>query len=252
MVKKSTYGQIVSISLKGPPLQWHVHVFCLTQNMCLQRPGLTAPECQEIAAFAERLLYVGKHVNLDGIIQWDECDQAISNSQEALVAQVFLNISCQFFALELLCNFAIFALKNDVVNTLNSLLLASMPRCQVTSASIDYYKDKIGVSFYPIKFLYTINLAALLLYQLYLKVSYPIIFLYNINPSNGLYNRIHLVVLSVTFRLLRYLILKLQYYSTIIQLRYIPLHTLSSINSIKFIYYQFPIKLIFVITINKA
>ena len=186
------------------------------------------------------------------MIQQDKHDQAISNSQEAFATIVFLNIRRWLLALELLHDSAIFMPKNNAVNALNSLLLASMPGCQITSTSIDYYKDKTRASFYPIKFLYTINLTTLLLYQLYLKASCPIILLYNINPSNGLYNRIYLVVLSIIPRLLKYLILKIYCYSTIIQLPCMLLYTLSSTNSIKFTCYQFPIKLAFTITINKA
>jgi ATP-dependent DNA helicase PIF1 len=165
---------------------------------------------------------------------------------------VFLNIKHQLLILEFLHNSAILILKNNTVNALNSLLLASMPRRQITSTSINHYKDETGASSYPIKFLYTVNLTTLLPYQLYLKVGCPIIFLYNINPSNSLCNKTCLVVLSITPRLLRYSILKSQYHSTIIQLPYIPLHTLSSTDSIKFICYQFPVKLTFTIIINKA
>jgi len=76
--------------------------------------------------------------------------------------------------------------------------------------------------------------------------------LYNINPSNSLYNKTRLVVLSITPKLLKYLILRSQRHSVIVQLPHIPLHTPNSTNSIKFTYYQFPVKLIFTITINKA
>ena len=75
---------------------------------------------------------------------------------------------------------------------------------------------------------------------------------YNINPSNNLYNRTHLIILSITPRLLKCLIFKLQRHSAIVQLSYILLYTLSSTNNIKFIYHQFPIKFIFIIIINKT
>ena len=41
---------------------------------------------------------------------------------------MFPNIRRQLLALELLRDFAILTLKNNAVNTLNSLLLTSMPR----------------------------------------------------------------------------------------------------------------------------
>ena len=220
--------------------------------MCLQCFNFTTPKCQEIAAFTEQLFCISKYIDLDGTVQWDKRDQAVGNSQEALIAEVFLNIRHQLLTLELLCNSTILTPKNNIVNALNSLLLTSMPRHQITSTSINYYKDETGASSYPIKFLYTVNLATLLPHQLHLKVSYPVILLYNINLSNSLYNKTRLVVLSVTLRLLRYSILKSQHYSTIVQLPYILLYTLSSTNGIKFTHHQFPIKLVFAITINKA
>jgi ATP-dependent DNA helicase PIF1 len=122
---------------------------------------------------------------------------------------MFLNIRHQLLAPELLHNSTILAPKNNTVNALNGLLLASMPRHQITSASINYYKDETGASSYPIKFLHTINLTALPPHQLHLKVGYPVILLYNINPSNGLCNRTRLIVLFITPRLLKCSILRL-------------------------------------------
>jgi len=60
---------------------------------------------------------------------------------------------------------------------------------------------------------------------------------YNINFNNGLYNGIRLIVLSITLRLLKCSILRSQRYSAIMQLLHMPLHTLSSINGIKFTCY---------------
>ena len=96
--------------------------------MHLQCSGLTTPECQEITAFAEQLLHIGEHIDLDSTVQWDKHDQAVSNSQEAFAAEVFPNIRHQLFTPEFLCDSAIFVPKNNAVNALNSLLLASMPR----------------------------------------------------------------------------------------------------------------------------
>src|SRR5205085_5703729 len=109
-----------------------------------------------------------------------------------------------------------------------------MPREETILYLVNYYKDIDNVSNFPIEFLYTINLTALLLYALRLKPSYLVMLLRNLNPTNSLYNRTRLIILLASRKLLRCSILRTRRYSKIVQLLRIPLKTLSVNAGIKF------------------
>jgi PIF1-like helicase/Helicase len=252
VVKKGTRGQIVSATLKRSPLWRNVHVFKLTQNMRLLRPGLAPGERREIAAFAEQLLRVGERVDADGRIQWDTRDMALGNSIEALAAEVFPGVSRRLLPPDVLRDSAILAPKNDVANKVNALLLRSMPGQESVSYSVDFCKDMDNASNFPIEFLHTIDLAALPPHELRLKPGCPVMLLRNLDPSNGLCNGTRLIVIAASRKLLRCSILGTRRHGEIVQLPRIPLDTPSVDAGVEFTRQQFPVKLSFAMTINKA
>ena len=179
-------------------------------------------------------------------------DQALRNSATALTIEVFPNLQTYLLSIDLLRDSTILTPKNKVINEVNTLLLQSIPREETILYLVNYYKDIDNVSNFPIEFLYTINLTTLLPYALRLKPSYLVILLRNLNPTNSLYNRTQLIMLLASRKFLRYSILRTRPYSKIMQLPRIPLKTLSVNIDVKFTRQQFPIKLAFIITINKA
>src|SRR4051794_24184622 len=116
-----------------------------------------------------------------------------------------------------------------------------MPREETILYLVNYYKDIDNVSNFPIEFLYTINLTALLPHVLHLKPRCLVMLLQNLNLSNSLYNRTRLIIVSASYKLLRCSILGTRRYSKIIQLLRIPLNTLSVNAGVKFTRQQFPI-----------
>ena len=60
---------------------------------------------------------------------------------------------------------------------------------ETISYLVNYYKNIDNISNFPIEFLYIVTITILLLYTLYLKLSYLVILLRNLDLSNGLYNR---------------------------------------------------------------
>ena len=176
----------------------------------------------------------------------------LRNNILALIKEVFLRFYKRILPTKLLRDSTIFTLKNKVINKVNIQLLQLIPREETISYLVNYYKNIDNISNFPIKFLYIVTITILLLYTLYLKPSYLVILLRNLNLSNGLYNRTQLVILSISYKLLYYLILRIYYYREVIQLPYIPLKALSTNIGVKFTCRQFPIKLTFIIIINKA
>ena len=179
-------------------------------------------------------------------------NQALRNSAIALTIEVFPNLRRCLFSIDLLRDSTILTPKNKVINEVNAILLQLIPREKTVLYLVNYYKDIDNVSNFSIEFLYTINLTLLLPHALYLKLSCLVMLLRNLNPSNSLYNRTRLIILLASRKLLRCLILRMRHYSKIVQLLRIPLNTLSVNAGVKFTRQQFPIKLAFTITINKA
>jgi hypothetical protein len=204
------------------------------------------------ASFAERLLRVGEHVDPDGRIEWDVCDRAIGNSVEALAATVFPNLRRRLLGADLLRSTAILAPKNDAVESINDLLLASMPGTQQVSCSADCCKDPDAAASFPVEFLHTISIPALPPHRLCLKIGCPVILLRNLDPDNGLCNGTRLLVESVSSKLLRCSILGTRRHGSMVQLPRIPLPAPESDAGVAFTRLQFPVKLAFAMTINKA
>jgi hypothetical protein len=258
IVKKGTRGQIVAATLKRSPLWQNMHVFRLTQNMRLLRPGIGEEERIQVATFASKLLSVGERTGPDGCITWDTRDQVLGGSIHALLASIFPDIRRSRTGPELdayadvLRDSALLAPKNDVVNDLNAQLLAAMPEQEKLSYSIDYCKDPATAAAFPREFLQSIDLPSLPPHELRLKVGCPVMLLRNLDPNGGLCNGTRLIVYSISRSVLRCKILGTRNHLKWVQLPRMPLDTPESDGGVSFTRHQFPIKLAFAMTINKA
>jgi hypothetical protein len=146
-------------------------------------------------------------------------------------------VSCYLLSTDILRDSTILAPKNDIINKVNALLLHSMPRRETVSYLVNFCKDMDNIGNFLVEFLYTINLAALPPYALRLKPGYPVMLLRNLNPSNGLCNRMRLIIIAASCKLLRCSILGTRRYSEIVQLLRIPLDTLSINAGVEFTRY---------------
>ena len=251
VVKGGTRGQIVSASLKRSPLWSHGHTIKLTQNMRLERPGLSLQERDAIASFATNLLRIGEHTGDDGKIQWDPAHRVADNSLKALADAVFPNLEHSLPSLEGLQHAAILAATNVSVSEVNHHLLGLMPGREQISVSVDYCKDGESDAF-PTEFLHSVELAQLPPHLLRLKFGSPVMLLRNLDPEQGLCNGTRLRVLHFSRTVLRCAILGTQRHGAIVQLPRMPLPSPSSEDGLEFVRHQFPVKLAFAMTINKA
>ena len=138
------------------------------------------------------------------------------------------------------------------MESINNLLLASMPGTQQVLYSADYCKDPDAAASFPVEFLHTITIPVLPPHQLYLKIGCLVILLRNLDPDNSLCNGTRLLVESVSSRLLRCSILGTRRHGSIVQLPRIPLPAPELDTGVAFTRLQFPVKLAFAMTINKA
>jgi len=149
---------------------------------------------------------------------------------------------------------AILTPTNTHVDALNELSLSLMAGhiVELPSAdSVHSVKDGEEVVF-PIEFLHTIHPQGMPAHLLNLKIGAPVLLLRNLNPSMGLCNGTRLTIIHITFRILTVQIMNGSHEG---QHAHIPrVDLLTAEGTLPFILRrrQFPIRLAFAMTINKA
>ena len=122
-----------------------------------------------------------------------------------------------------------------------------------TSYSADKVVDEENAETYATEYLNTINLSNLPPHELKLKIGATVILLRNLSPSTGLCNGTRLRVARISQRVVECEILGGKYAGNMVMIPRIPLSP-SSTEDLPFDFRrtQFPLRLAFAMTINKA
>jgi ATP-dependent exoDNAse (exonuclease V) alpha subunit len=151
----------------------------------------------------------------------------------------------------------ILSAKNTDVDEINTAILDSFPGEKAVFTSADSVTDK-EYDYIPTEFLHTLIPSGFPLHRLEVKAGVPLMLLRNLNPSEGLYNGTRMILLSWTPRILRCRILKdgvdeahHDDRNTVLIPR-LTLDASSEDNPIPLRRRQFPVRLAFAMTINKA
>ncbi|XP_059291269.1 uncharacterized protein LOC132044772 isoform X2 [Lycium ferocissimum] len=142
--------------------------------------------------------------------------------------------------------------KNDFVDEINQMFIDQFPNTIVTFIGIDETVEPKDQSQYE-DFLHTLNPSGLPPYKLVLKQNCPVILLRNLNPSEGLCNGTRLICTNFKTHVISAKIASGDFKGKHVFIPRIPL--LSSQDEklpIPFKRTQFPIRLCFAMTINKA
>ena len=142
--------------------------------------------------------------------------------------------------------------KNDFVDEINDRLIAQFPKEAKTFIAIDETVEPNDQSQFE-GFLHSLNPAGLPPYKLILKENCPVMLLRNLNPCEGLCNGTRLICCDFKSRVICAKIASGDFKDTHVFIPRIPL--LSSDDEklpIPFKRTQFPIRLCFAMTINKA
>ncbi|XP_015161034.1 uncharacterized protein [Solanum tuberosum] len=142
--------------------------------------------------------------------------------------------------------------KNDFVAEINEMFIHKFPGNTMTLVGIDETVEPKDQSQYE-DFLHTLNPSGLPPYKLTLKRNSPVILLRNLNPSEGLCNGTRLICLNFKTHVISAKIVSGDFKGKHVFIPRIPL--LSSQDEklpIPFKRTQFPIRLCFAMTINKA
>jgi hypothetical protein len=248
VIPRSTYADEINACLKSSTLWRNVHTLKLTENIRVRLQNDSSAE-----RFAKQLLDIG-----EGKMQVDANTQSITlpndfcqikATKTELINSVFPNIQRNYRNHQWLSERVILAARNIDVDSINFTIQDMLSSEAVTFKSIDTVVDENEVVNYPTEFLNSLDLPGLPPHRLQLKIGSPIILLRNINPPR-LCNGTRLVIKKLTCNVIEATILNGKFKDQNVLLPRIPM--IPSDTPIQFKRLQFPIRLAFAMTINKA
>ncbi|KAK7003156.1 hypothetical protein BgiMline_004587 [Biomphalaria glabrata] len=247
VIPKSTPADELNACLKASYLWKYVEKITLKTNMRVQ-----LSEDQNAANFSKQLLTIGDGkvpIDSNGFINFPSQFCNIVKSLEVLKSNVFCNLPENFRNHEWLCERAILAPTNDSVNRINIDILNQLPDDCKLYKSIDSTLDPAQALYYPAEFLNSLEPPGLPHHNLQLKIGAPIILLRNLDPPK-LCNGTRLVIKNLFSNLIEGTILTGCAKGEDVFIPRIPL--IPSDLPFEFKRLQFPVRLAFAMTINKA
>jgi PIF1-like helicase len=265
VVPNGSRAQIVDACISNAPFWKDVIILPLTINMRLlrNRDNMTMDERKKAEDFAEWLLQVGEGLS-DGppdelLTLPEECCIHPENGLDNLIASIYPSLNTlpptNVVRSDYFKERIILAARNTDVDELNTKILERLPGTETTFLSADKASDKNANNNipFPLEYLNNINIPGIPLHKTVLKVGCPVILLRNLDPSAGLCNGTRLLVTRFAGKVIEGKILMGQHAGQTFLIPRIALDTGSS-SGLPFTLtrVQFPIRLAFSITINKA
>lgn len=248
VIPRSTAADEINACLKSSNLWRHVKTLKLTTNMRIQlQHDETADE------FSKQLLDIGNGKLavdiLTGFVTLPTTFCRLTESKDDLIKSVFSNIAHQYKNHTWLSERAILAAKNKDVNDLNVTIQNVIAGQLVSYKSVDTVMNQDDVVNYPTEFLNSLELPGLPPHNLQLKVGSVIIMLRNINQPR-LCNGTRLAVKKLMGNVIEATILKGKFKGEDVLIPRIPM--IPTDLPFNFKRLQFPVRLAFAMTINKA
>ena len=255
VVVRDTCEQVVDACLKSSDLWKHFQSLKLSINMRVQQQNNI-----EQKNFVDFLLRVGEgkepiHLDIgDDIIKLPDDIVLDSENIKDLISEVFNDINSNYKNNDYLRDRAILTTKNVDVEEINQQILEIIPGENYEFLSADSVEDEAQVdqSLYPIEFLNTLTPSGTPPHKLLLKKDAPIILLRNLSTSEGLCNGTRLIVKNCHTNVIDAEILTGINQGTRVFIPRIRLQPSDADLPFTLIRRQFPIKLSFAMTINKA
>ena len=249
IVRKGSRAQIVDASLRRSYLwDWMRHLK-LVRNM----------RAQSDPWFADYLLRIGggtEEVNGDGDVRLpdDICVPYTGDGKDLdrLIECIFPKLNENMASKDYITSRAILLTRNERVDMINMKMISSFQGDEMVYHSFDSAIDDPH-NYYPSEFLNTLTPNGLPPHMLKLKIGCPIILLRNIDPANGLCNGMRLVVQGFAKNSINAEIVLGQHAGKRVFLPRIPLcPSDDEMFLFQFKRKQFPIRLSFAMTVNKA
>nr|XP_027062743.1 uncharacterized protein LOC113689113 [Coffea arabica] len=249
VIERATKHVLIESSFPNSILWSKLHKLKLTQNM----RAMLDP------AFSQFLLRIGEGrepvdangeiaLSPDIVIPYYDKDQSLNK----LVESVFPDLQLYSKDPYRMINRCILAPKNSSVDELNELLINKFPGNVQIYISSDRIVEQHHQGDYE-DFLNSQNPKGLPPHKLLLKENCPIMLLRNLNPNEGLCNGTRLICRELSLNIISAEIVFGIHAGKIVFIPKIPLQTSDNErNGIPFIRTQFPVRLCFALTINRA
>jgi hypothetical protein len=248
VVRKGTYVDELQACLKMSNIWKHVKSYHLQTNMRVKLSG-----CEESLWFSKQLLLLGENkipVNSDtGLINIPENFCVVTKSVQELIACVFPDIEQQYKNQQWLSQRAILCPKNKEVNIVNLQVQNLIPEKAVQYFSINKVLDEEKVIEYPIEFLNSIEISGLPSHELTLKIGSPVMLLRNLDPPT-LCNGTRVCIKNLLPNVIEATVMTGCAKGENVFIPRIPL--ISEDLGFTFQRLQFPVRIAFAMTINKA
>ena len=243
VVPRGTRVDELQASIKASPLWKEVRQYQLTTNVRAEQTG--DPDAK---TWADLLLQIGEgRLTQTGIVKVP--DEVYVADRNALMDQIFPDLHLNFERENWLSKRAILAPKNCLVDEINETLLKKIPGQEREYKSLDLPIKGPDSIRYPTEVLNSMNFPGIPAHKLILKKGAPIILMRNLNPPM-LVNGTRLQILNLGNSKLEAKILVGEYAGQVVYIPKIPL--IPKDCGIQFKRVQFPVKLSFSMSINKA
>lgn len=250
VVQNGSRADIVNSCLRMSYLWNHITVLKLQTNMRLQKSA-------EDVDFSQWLLDVGhgRHIDNEGKIELPR--SMITFEETELINRIYdglENLSLTPPPIDYFLDHAILAPRNVDVRDTNEKILQKMPGREIIYYSADTLETEgEGVpQDIPQEFLHSLDLPSLPLSELKIKYGCPLILLRNLDPAKGLCNGTRMILLQAYRRILEVLIIGGDHHGEKAFIPRIVLKPPSSQYPFSLKRRQFPVRLSFAMTINKA
>ncbi|KAL6581116.1 hypothetical protein OROMI_007039 [Orobanche minor] len=230
-----------------------------TGKTFLYRALLASVRAREDPSFVDFLLRVGNgteqfeyadYINLPPNMCITYADN--ENPLNKLISEIFPSFDSYLTDPYTVMNRAILTPTNDCVDDINDALIDNFPGQLFEYFSMDVTEDPMQQSYYQ-DFLNDLKAPGLPPHLLKLKQNCPVMLMRNLNAAEGLCNGTRLIVRDLGEHVIGATIACGEHKGKYVLIPKIPLQTKDNLKCpIPFKRYQFPIKLCFAITINKA
>ncbi len=225
----------------------------LTINERVNRNGNT----KKLQQWAKFLLQIGNGSYSSpkvpkGFVKLPQNIISKSKSLTQFIDEIYPDIEQQYINRLYLSDRAILTPKNDGVDEINDMIINKIPGEVFEFKSRDTVYDEREAYLYPTEFLNNLNISGLPQHILKVKIGVIVMLLRTLNPCNGLCNGTRIQITNIHKNIIEGIVLVGPYEGTTV---YIPRITLVPSDTripFKFRRHQFPIRLSFAMTINKA
>jgi hypothetical protein len=259
VVRRGTRLATMEASIQHSYLWEKIEVMHLTENMRVlrraQEPGQNAGELQD---YAERLIRIGDGAEQIYEARGPECialpaDIVVKGGTiQDLIQHVFGELPERHADTEYLCERAILTPKNVTVDKLNREILAQFPGEEVLCLSADTIGDTDDPTDYTTEYLNDLTPTGVPPHKLYLKPAAPIMLIRNVGGHKSACNGVKLILVRIRKYSLIARFATGDFKGQLITLPRINLSPSNGVLGCKLVRRQFPIRLAFVMTINKS